>query len=35
MIAFEDFDGEVKDTPPGYQKAIWHLISDIKMGRNF
>ena len=35
MIAFEDFDGEVKDIPPGYQKAICHLISDIKMGQNF
>ena len=35
MIAFEDFDGEVKDIPPVYQMAICHLISDIKMGQNF
>ena len=35
MIEFEDFDGEVKDIPPVYQKAICHLISDIKMGQNF
>ena len=35
MIAFEEFDGEVKDVPPGYQKVTCHLIFDIKMGENF
>ena len=32
-IAFEDFDGEVKDIPPVYQNAICHIISEIKMGQ--
>ena len=35
MIAFEEFEGEVKDIPPGYQKVTCHLIFDIKMGENF
>ena len=28
-IAFEEFDGEVKDIPPGYQKIKCHMIFDI------
>ena len=34
-IAFEVFEGEVKDIPIGYQKVDCHMIFDIKMGESF
>ena len=34
-IAFEEFDGDEKDLPPGYQYVDCHIIFDIKMGENF
>ena len=34
-IAFEPFEGNIKDLPPGYQKINCHMIFDIKMGENF
>ena len=34
-IAFEEWDKEEKDIPPGYQKINCHMIFDIKMGENF
>ena len=34
-IAFEVFEGEVKDIPIGYQKVDCHMIFDIKMGEIF
>ena len=34
-IAFEIFEGEVKDIPIGYQKVDCHMIFDIKMGESF
>ena len=34
-IAFEAFDGNQSDIPPGYKKIDCHLIFDIKMGENF
>ena len=33
-IAFNIFDGEVND-PKGYQFVEFHIILDIKMGKNF
>ena len=35
LIAFEEFDGDEKDLPPGYQYVDCHMIFDIKMGENF
>ena len=34
-VAFEEFDEDISETPPGYQKVEGHLIFDIKMGANF
>lgn len=34
-IAFEAFEGEVNDIPPGYQEVKCHMIFDVKMGENF
>ena len=34
-IAFEIFDGETSDIPPGYQQVKCHMIFDFKMGENF
>ena len=34
-IAFEEFDGEEKDLPPGYQFVECHIIFDVKLGENF
>ena len=34
-IAFEEFDGDVKDLLPGYQYVDCHIIFDIKMEENF
>ena len=34
-IAFEIFEGEVKDIPIGYQKVDCHMIFDIEMGESF
>ena len=34
-IAFEIFEGKVKDIPIGYQKVDCHMIFDIKMGESF
>ena len=34
-VAFEEFDGDEKDLPPGYQYVDCHIIFDIKMGENF
>ena len=34
-IAFEVFQGEKEDIPPGYQFVICHMIFDIKMGEGF
>ena len=34
-IAFEIFDGNKEDIPPGYQLVDCHMIFDIKMGENF
>ena len=34
-IAFEIFEGNKEDIPPGYQLVNCHMIFDIKMGENF
>ena len=34
-VAFERYDGDSDDLPPGYQYVDCHLIFDIKMGENF
>ena len=34
-IAFEEFDGEENDLPPGYQFVECHMIFDVKLGENF
>jgi hypothetical protein len=34
-LAFEIFDGNKEDIPPGYQEVKFHMIFDIKMGENF
>ena len=34
-IAFEVWNKDVKDIPPGYQEIKCHIIFDIKMGENF
>ena len=34
-IAFEEFNGNKEDIPPGYQQVNCHMIFDIKMGENF
>ena len=32
-IAFEEFEGDKEDIPPGYQFVKCHMIFDIKMGK--
>ena len=34
-IAFEEYQGNISDLPPGYQKINCHMIFDVKMGENF
>jgi len=34
-IAFEAWEGDVKDIPPGYQQIRCHMIFDVKLGENF
>jgi Reverse transcriptase (RNA-dependent DNA polymerase). len=34
-IAFEEYQGNICDLPPGYQKINCHMIFYIKMGENF
>ena len=34
-VAFELFDGEVSDIPPGYKEINFQLIFDKKMGEKF
>jgi len=34
-IAFETFEGNKEDIPPGYQYVDCHMIFDIKLGENF
>ena len=34
-IAFEEFEGDKEDIPPGYQFVNCHIIFDIKMGEGF
>eukprot|EP00957_Ditylum_brightwellii_P209605 15362426-Ditylum_brightwellii.AAC.2 len=33
-IAFEVFDGQKEELPPGYQEVEYHMVFDIKMGEN-
>ena len=34
-IAFDEYEGDVKDLPSNYQQIKCHMIFDIKMGENF
>ena len=34
-IAFEEFEGDKEDIPPGYQLINCHMIFGIKMGKGF
>ena len=34
-VAFEEFEGDKSQIPPGYQEVGCHTIFDIKMGENF
>ena len=34
-IAFEIFEGDIKDIPPRFQQIECHMIFDVKMGENF
>jgi Reverse transcriptase (RNA-dependent DNA polymerase) len=34
-IAFDIFDGDKKDLPPGFQEIACHMIFDVKLGENF
>jgi hypothetical protein len=34
-VAFQVFDGERKQLPPGYQEIKCHMIFDVKLGENF
>ena len=34
-IAFEEFEGDKENIPPGYQFVNCHMIFDIKMGEGF
>ena len=34
-VAFEEFEGDKSQLPPGYQEVGCHMIFDIKMGKNF
>ena len=33
--AFEEWDGNIEDLPPGYQEIKCHLVFDVKLGENF
>ena len=33
-VAFEEFEGDTSQLPPGYQEVGCHMIFDIKMGEN-
>ena len=33
--AFEAYEGNKEDLPPGYQQIKFHMIFDIKLGDNF
>ena len=33
--AFKAYKGDKKDLPPGYQQIKFHMIFDIKLGKNF
>ena len=33
--AFESYEGNKEDLPPGYQHIKCHMIFDIKLGENF
>ena len=33
--AFEAYKGNKEDLPPGYQQIKFHMIFDIKLGKNF
>ena len=32
---FEAYEGNREDLPPGYQHIKFHMIFDIKLGKNF
>ena len=34
-IAFEEFEGDKEDIPPGYQFVNYHMIFDVNMGKHF
>lgn len=34
-VAFQKFQGEKKDLPPGFQEIKCHIIFDVKLGENF
>ena len=34
-VAFEEFEGDKSQLPPGYQEVGCHMIFDINMGENF
>ena len=34
-IAFEKFEGNADDIPPGYQEVRCHMVFDVKIGENF
>ena len=34
-IAFEIYEGNMEDLPPGYQEVSCHIIFDVNMGENF
>jgi Reverse transcriptase (RNA-dependent DNA polymerase) len=34
-VAFDVFDGEKKDLPPGFQQISCHMMFDVKLGENF
>ena len=34
-VAFEEFEGDKIQLPPGYQEVGCHMIFDVKMGENF
>ena len=33
--AFESYEGNKEDLPPGYRQIKFHMIFDIKLGKNF
>ena len=34
-VLFDEFEGDIKDLPPGFQKIKFCIIFDVKMGENF